>query len=88
MRSISSSKTNVNAHARLTLKRAIDQMQKPGTRLCHMHGRDGQNWFLLPGGPVSAEVAAKIIAQGNVIGQPDALFPGMSQTWVVIPTVQ
>jgi hypothetical protein len=84
MRDISSSKTNVNA--RLTYKRAIDQMQKPGTRLCQMHGPDGKRWFLLPGGPVSAEVASKIIAQSNVIGQPDALFPGMSQTWVVIPS--
>jgi hypothetical protein len=86
MRSISSPKVDVNA--RLTLKRAIDQMHKPGTRLCLMHGRDGKEWFLLPGGRVSAEVAAKLIMQSNVVGQPDALLPGMSQTWIIVPSVQ
>jgi hypothetical protein len=34
----------------LRLRRAIDLLHKPGTRLMLMHGRDGDEFYLVPGG--------------------------------------
>jgi hypothetical protein len=53
-----------------------------------MYERGERRWYVVPGGAVSESTAAKIIAQSNVIAQHDGLFPGMDQTWIVIPTVQ
>jgi hypothetical protein len=81
-----SSKTNVNA--RLTLKRAIDQMHRPGTRLCKMHSKQGPIWLLVPGGVISDDVANALIDLPNVAGSADALFPHMHQTWRVLPSAR
>jgi hypothetical protein len=67
----------------LSYSRAILQMNKAGTRLCQMHEKGELAWFLVPGGPISADTARMIIAQRNVIGQKDAMFPGLHQTWIV-----
>jgi hypothetical protein len=48
-----------------------------------MHEGNALAWFVVPGGPISADTAHMIIAQRNVIGQKDAMFPGLHQTWIV-----
>jgi hypothetical protein len=67
----------------VSYKRAVLQLQKTGTRLCQMHKKGGQAWYLIPGGEISDETAHKLLMQPNVIGQDDALFPGLHQTWIV-----
>jgi hypothetical protein len=44
-----------------------------------MHERDRIRWFVLPGGQVSDEVAARILKRPDVQPHHDGLFPGCSQ---------
>jgi hypothetical protein len=46
-----------------------------------MFTRTGSKHFIVPGGEVSDEVAAKIKASGNVVASKDGMFPGLDQTW-------
>jgi hypothetical protein len=59
---------------------AFDRM-RTGSRLVHMHAASGGNWFVVPGGAVTDEVATKIRSHASVVAQEDGLFPGLSQTW-------
>ena len=60
--------------------RAMDRM-RTGSRLVHRHARGGRNWFVMPGGAVTDEVATKIRSHPRVVASVDGLFPGLSQTW-------
>ena len=60
--------------------KAMDRM-RTGSRLVHMHARGGRNWFVVPGGAVTDEVATKIRSHPSVVASEDGLFPGLSQTW-------
>jgi len=60
--------------------KAMDRM-RTGSRLVHMHARGGRNWFVMPGGAVTDEVATKIRSHPRVVASEDGLFPGLSQTW-------
>jgi hypothetical protein len=60
--------------------KAFDRM-RTGSRLVHMHARGGHNWFVVPGGAVTDDVATKIRSHTSVVAQEDGLFPGLSQTW-------
>lgn len=66
------------------LKKAMDMMHLSGTRLVKMRSEgspDGFAHYLVPGGYVEPETAAKIKAQPNVTCGEDGLFPGHDQTW-------
>jgi hypothetical protein len=75
-------------NAPLSYNKAAIQMQKPGTRLCQMYAHGERRWYVIPGGAVSESTATKIIEQPNVIGQQDALFPGLHQTWTIVQSGQ
>ncbi len=68
----------------LTLKKAMDLMHLPNTRLVRMFANGGQVYFLIPGGLVDDATAEKIKARPDVIANPDGLFPGINQTWRIV----
>jgi hypothetical protein len=59
------------------LRKALDLMRRPGTRMIVSSG----TYYIVPGGHVDRDVAAKIIAHQQVSAGADGLFPGMDQTW-------
>jgi xanthine/CO dehydrogenase XdhC/CoxF family maturation factor len=59
------------------LRKAIDMMRKPGTRMIVSAGTH----YIVPGGHVERDVAEKIKKHPLVQGGTDGLFPGMDQTW-------
>jgi hypothetical protein len=73
----------------LKIEQALQQMRK-GACLAHMHGRtsDPYHWFVMPGGPVTDSVAAKILEHPSVVGGKDGLLPGLDQTWRMLDFVE
>ena len=70
----------------LNLKKATELMRTPGHRLMLLHnnkGSAGMSYFVVPGGPVSAEDALEIIKRPDVLAAQDGLFKNCSQTWVL-----
>ena len=68
------------------LKKALDLMRVPGTRLVKMHtdaSPEGFAHYIVPGGPVAREVAEKIKQHPLVISSKDGLWPGHDQTWQI-----
>jgi hypothetical protein len=49
--------------------------------LARMNTRHGPKRFIVPGGEVSDETAAKIRGMPQVVASNDGLFPGLNQTW-------
>jgi hypothetical protein len=77
-------KTVAQPQKEIGFRKAMDQMNKPGTRLVRMiteASPDGRAHYVVPGGLVSSAVAEKIKARPNVVGGADGLFPGHDQTW-------
>ena len=70
------------------LKRAMDLMRKPGTRLIRNHTAQGFAHYVVPGGYVEPETAEKIKARGDVVGGKDGLWPGHDQTWYVVTNAE
>jgi hypothetical protein len=68
----------------ITLKEALSAMRR-GARLIHQHTSGVRSWFLCPGGSIKDDVAAAIREHPQVVGQKDALFPGLDQTWSIPP---
>jgi hypothetical protein len=62
-------------------RRAVELIREPKRCLARMHTRHGPRWFIIPGGEVSAETAAKIRKMPQVAPSKDGLFPGLDQTW-------
>jgi hypothetical protein len=60
--------------------RAADLM-RAGSLLMQMHDGRALSWFLVPGGEVTARVAAELLARPDVQSNYDGLFPGISQTF-------
>jgi len=55
-----------------------------GSRLMQMNkAGDRPAWYLVPGGEIDAMVAEDLKRLENVHPNHDALFPGMSQTWMM-----
>jgi hypothetical protein len=44
----------------------------------------GAAWFLVPGGEVGQDVAARVIDMPDVVGGEDSLFPGLDQTYRIV----
>lgn len=64
----------------MSLKKARDLCQRTGTRLMQMHTKTGDEWFLVPGGKVSAAFADEFRKRPDVIPWDDGLFPGNAQS--------
>ena len=60
--------------------RAGDLMRAGGT-LTQMHTHTGLCWFIVPGGEVSAAIAAGLLKRPDVQPSGDGLFRGISQTY-------
>jgi hypothetical protein len=65
----------------LRLRQAVDLLQRPDTRLMVMHGRDGDEFYIVPGGRLDARDALKILERPDVRSFDDGLFPGHTQQW-------
>jgi hypothetical protein len=66
------------------IKKAIELMRRPETRLVKMHTSGSPNGiahYLIPGGYVEPDVAEKIKAHPLVCAGEDGLFPNCGQTW-------
>lgn len=66
------------------LKKALELMRQPGTRLVRMYtdkAPDGFAHYLVPGGYVEPSTAEKIKDHPLVCASEDGLFPGHDQTW-------
>jgi MOSC domain-containing protein YiiM len=59
------------------LKVAELLMHKPDTYLMRMHTRTGPEFFVVPGGRVRSDDAAKIIARPDVKPHDNGLFRGI-----------
>jgi hypothetical protein len=65
----------------LRLKEAEPLMLKPDTYLMRMHTNTGLEWFVVPGGRVRGDDAAKIIERPDIVPHDNGLFPGIDQSW-------
>ena len=65
----------------LRLRQAVELLHRTGTRLMLMHGRDGNEFYIVPGGRLDARDALKILERPDVRSFDDGLFPGHSQQW-------
>jgi hypothetical protein len=68
-------------HPALRLRQAVDLLHRPGVRLMVMHGRDGPEFYVVPGGRLDARDALTILARSDIKAFDDGLFPGHSQQW-------
>ena len=68
----------------LRLKAAELLMHRPGTYLMLMHTNEGAAYFVVPGGRVRCDDAAKIIARPDVVPWDNGLFPGIHQSWKLV----
>ena len=71
-------------HQCLRLKAAELLMHKPGTYLMRMHTTTGPEWFVVPGGRVRSDDAAKIIARPDVVSDENGLLLGIEQSWKLV----
>jgi hypothetical protein len=65
----------------LRLRQAVELLHRADTRLMVMHSRDGDEFYVVPGGRVDARDALKILERPDVRSFDDGLFPGHSQQW-------
>jgi hypothetical protein len=49
-----------------------------------MHTATGTEYFVVPGGHVRSDDAAKIIARPDVVPHDNGLFPGIEQSWKLV----
>ena len=50
-------------------------------KMCTVHGPE---FFIVPGGRVRSDDAAKIIARPDVIPHDNGLFPGVERSWKLV----
>ena len=65
----------------LRFQKAVDLLHRADTRLMLMHGRDGQEFYIVPGGRVDARDALKILERPDIKSFDDGIFPGHPQQW-------
>jgi hypothetical protein len=56
-----------------------------GRPLLKMHHHDRVRWYVVPGGQVSDDVAARILKRPDVQPRNDGLFRGCDQTYQLNP---
>jgi hypothetical protein len=64
-------------------ERDVVDFMGEGRHLAYMHTNSGKKFFLVPGGPIKDDVAAKVIARKDIYPACDGLFPGITQTYVL-----
>lgn len=67
-------------HERQLIK-ATEWLRRPNARLVCMHANGSPEYYVIPGGYVSREIAKELIDRPDVYGSKDGLFPGHDQTW-------
>jgi len=67
----------------IAFKVATEMLRQPGCILIEMKTktRDGHEFYIVPGGPVSEETAQKILEHPLCHKVDSGLFPGISQSW-------
>ena len=61
---------------------AMNAMRKPDARLVQTNHHGKPDYWIVPrGGHVDPDVARQVMDHPQVVGDKDALFPGMNQTW-------
>ena len=65
----------------LRLRKALDLLHQPGTRLMLMHGRDGDEFYVVPGGRLDARDALKILESPDIKSFNDGFFSNCPQQW-------
>jgi len=65
----------------LRLRQAVELLHRTDTRLMLMHGRDGDEFYIVPGGRVDSRDAQKILERPDMKSFDDGLFPGQPQQW-------
>jgi hypothetical protein len=66
----------------LTEDAAVDLMHK-GRPLMKMHMANSVQWFTVPGGRVSDDIAGRILARPDARPHDSGLFSGCEQTFVL-----
>jgi hypothetical protein len=67
----------------LKLKTAVQMLHKPDTYLMQMNTPDPE-FFIVPGGRVSAADAAIIQRRPDMAPRDNGLFPGIKQSWAMV----
>jgi hypothetical protein len=57
------------------------ELMREGKLLMHMHTVSGARWFIVPGGQIADNVAARILARKDIQPFDSGLFPGHEQTY-------
>jgi hypothetical protein len=65
----------------LRLRQAVELLHRTDTRMMLMHTRDGDEFYIVPGGRVDARDAVKILERPDIKSFDDGLFPGHPQQW-------
>ena len=66
----------------MTLRQAVELLHRADTRLMLMHGRGGDEFYIVPGGGrLDARDAVKILERPDIKSFDDGLFPGHPQQW-------
>ena len=66
----------------LRLRQAVDLLlHRPGTRLMQMHGRNGPEFYVVPGGRLDERDARQILKRPDIKAFDDGLFPGCPPQW-------
>jgi len=65
----------------LRLRQAVELLHRADTRLMVMHSRDGDEFYVVPGGRVDARDALKILERPDIKSFDDGIFPGHPQQW-------
>jgi hypothetical protein len=63
------------------LKKALDLLRKPATRMIRVNSDHGSQYYVVPGGYVDPQTAEKIKNHPQVTSGRDGLWPGHEQTW-------
>ena len=64
---------------------ALNLLRQPGHSLTLLHTKSGQEFFVTPGGPVTKEVARKILQRPDVQPHDSGLLEGHPQSWRLGP---
>ena len=71
---------------KITFHRALDLLRIQEARMIQTNIRGRSEFWIVPGGKIEPEMAARLMTHPQVIGGKDALFPGHHQTWRMHPS--
>ena len=65
----------------MSLDGALAALRQPDHLLVVLHGKARPEWFVMPGGPVSEQIARRILERPDVQPHDTGLLPGHPQSW-------